>query len=166
MANSARSKASGRVGDELNRGESALEKSEWEIAWSSSLSVGVPEMDEEHRKFIARVNDLNRAIIESEDKATVKRAMDLMLMEAAHHFWHEQELLARWKYPETADHIAKHAGLTAQFERVMKEFADADISFVWALKGLRLKQLLVEHLLKEDMKYRDFLRAQSGTTGQ
>ena len=137
-----------------------MEKSEWKIAWSDFLSVGVPEMDDEHRQFIARVNELNKAIIESEDKATIERMMDLMLMEAAHHFWHEQELLARWNYPETAAHIAKHAELTAQFERVMKEFAETDISFVWALKGLHVKQLLVEHLLKEDMKYRDFLRAQ------
>ena len=143
-----------------------MEKSEWEIAWSDYLSVGVPEMDEEHRQFISRVNDLNKAIIESEDKATVERMMDLMLMEAAHHFWHEQELLARWKYPETAAHIAKHAALTAQFERVMKDFAETDISFVWALKGLHVKQLLIEHLLKEDVKYRDFLRAQTGQTSQ
>jgi hemerythrin-like metal-binding protein len=137
-----------------------LEKSEWEIVWSDFLSVGVPEMDDEHRQFISRVNELNKAIIESEDKATVERMMDLMLMEAAHHFGHEQELLARWKYPETAAHSARHAELTAQFERVMKQFAETDISFVWALKGLHVKQLLIEHLLKEDMKYRDFLRAQ------
>jgi len=143
-----------------------LGKSEWEIAWSDYLSVGVPEMDEEHRQFIARVNDLNKAIIESESKSTVERLMDLMLMEAAHHFSHEQELLARWKYPETAAHIAKHADLTAQFERVMKEFAQTDINFVWALKGLQFKQLLVEHLLKEDMKYRDFLRAQTGQSSK
>jgi len=143
-----------------------LKKSEWEVAWSDYLSVGVPEMDEEHRQFISRVNDLNKAIIESEDKATVERMADLMLMEAAHHFWHEQELLARWKYPETAAHIAKHAALTAQFERVMKDFAETDISFVWALKGLHVKQLLIEHLLKEDMKYRDFLRTQTGETSQ
>jgi hemerythrin len=139
-----------------------LEKSEWEIAWSDYLSVGVAEMDEEHRQFIARVNDLNKAIVESEDKATVERMLDLMLMEATHHFWHEQELLARWAYPETAAHTATHVELTAQFARVMKEIADSDLSFVWALKGLHLKQLLVEHLLQEDMKYRDFLRAQSG----
>jgi hemerythrin len=136
-----------------------LEKSEWEIAWNDFLSVGVPEMDDEHRKFISRVNDLNKAIIESEDKATVERMMDVMLMEATHHFSHEQELLARWKYPDTAAHIAKHAELTAQFERVTKEFAETDLSFIWALKGLHVKQLLLEHLLKEDMKYRDFLRA-------
>lgn len=137
-----------------------MKKSEWEIAWNDFLSVGVPEMDEDHRQFISRVNELNQAIIESEDKATVERKMDMMLMEAAHHFGQEQELLARWKYPDAAAHAAKHAELIAQFTRVMKEFAQTDISFVWALKGLRLKQLLVEHLLKDDRKYRDFLQTQ------
>jgi len=136
-----------------------LEKSEWEIAWSNFLSVGVAEMDDEHRQFIARVNDLNKAIVEIEDKATVARALDLMLSEAAQHFRHEEQLLAQWNYPETEAHTAKHAELTEQFQRVVKEFADTDISFVWALKGLHLKQLLVEHLVNEDMKYRDFLRA-------
>jgi len=139
-----------------------MTRSEWEIAWSDYLSVGVPEMDEEHRQFIARVNELNQAILESEDKARVERLMDLMLMEATHHFWHEQELLERWKYPEAEAHAAKHAELTAQFARVMKEIEASDISFVWASKGLLFKQLLVEHLLREDMKYRDFLRAKTG----
>jgi hemerythrin-like metal-binding protein len=137
-----------------------LKKSEWEIAWNDFLSVGVPEMDEDHRQFISRVNELNQAIIESEDKATVERKMDMMLMEAAHHFGQEQELLARWKDPDAAAHAAKHAELIAQLARVMKEFAQTDISFVWALKGLHLKQLLVEHLLKDDTKYRDFLQTQ------
>ncbi len=137
-----------------------MDKSEWEIAWSNFLSVGVAEMDDEHRQFIARVNDLNKAIVEIEDKATVARAMDLMLIEAGRHFKHEEQLLARWNYPEAAAHAAKHAELTAQFDRAMKEFAGTDISFVWALKGLHIKQLLVGHLLNEDMKYRDFLRAQ------
>lgn len=143
-----------------------MEKSEWEIAWTDYLSVGVPEMDEEHRQFISRVNDLNKAIVESEDKKTVEHMMDLMLIEAAHHFWHEQELLARWNYPETAAHTAKHVELTAQFDRTMTEFEESDISFVWALKGLRLKNLLVEHLLKEDMKYRDFLRGETAQARQ
>lgn len=133
---------------------------EWKIRWNDSLSVGVAEIDAEHRQFVARINELNQAIVECKDKATVERLLDLMLMEASHHFWHEQQLLALWKYPGRADHAAKHAQLTAQFERLMKEFERADVSFTWALKGLYIKQLLVAHLLKEDMKYRDFLRTQ------
>lgn len=139
-----------------------MEKSEWEIAWSDYLSVGVVEMDEEHRRFITRVNDLNQAVIEAEGKATVVSLMESMLMEATHHFSHEQELLAHWNYPDVDAHSATHAVLASEFDRVMKEIEATDISFVWALKGLRLKQLLVDHLLKEDMKYRDFLRAQTG----
>jgi hemerythrin len=138
-----------------------LERSEWEIAWSDFLSVGVAEMDDEHRQFIARVNALNKAIIESEDKAIVTRAMDLILVEAEQHFAHEEELMAAWNFPGTAAHRARHAELRAQFERVMKEIAQLDISFVWALKGLHLKQLLVDHLLKEDMQYRDFLQGKT-----
>lgn len=159
--NAAAFKASGRVCDEPKE-DDALEKNEWEITWSNFLSVDNAEMDEEHRQFIARVNELNKAIIEAEDKAMVERAMHSMLNEARRHFLHEEQLLARLNYPETAAHVAKHVELAAQFERVMKEFAESDISFVWALKGLRLKQLLVEHLVKEDMKFRDFVRAQPG----
>lgn len=138
-----------------------MEKNEWEIAWSNFLRVDVPEMDEEHQQFIARVNELNRAVLESEDKATVMRAIDRMLGEATNHFAHEEEILARYEYPELVAHADRHAELAAQFERVKQEIAAADISFVWAAKGLRIKQMLVEHLLGEDMKYRDFLRARS-----
>lgn len=140
-----------------------MNEREWKIDWSDTLSVGVAEIDDEHRQFIARVNDLNQAIVECADKATVERLLDLMLMEATHHFWHEQQLLVEWKYPQRAAHAAKHAQLTAQFERVMKEFEQADVSFTWALKGLHIKQLLIDHLLQEDMKFRDFLRKKKGS---
>ena len=133
-----------------------LSTAAFSISSPNTLTI-LPAAPQEHE---ADLEALNKAILECEDKATVERMMDLMLTEAAHHFRHEQELLARWKYPDTAAHTAKHAQLIAQFERVMKGFAQTDISFVWALKGLHLKQLLVEHLLQEDMKYRDFLRAQ------
>lgn len=139
-----------------------MEKPEWEIVWSDSLSVGVPEMDEEHRQFIARVNELNRAIIECESKPAVEHRMRLMLTQAADHFAHEEQMMAESRFPQFAQHRAKHAQLTAKFHGVMKDFTDANLSYVWAVKGLRLKQLLVEHLLAEDMKYRDFLRAQRG----
>lgn len=136
-----------------------MENNELEIAWQEFLTVGVPEMDAEHRKFIQRVNELNLAVVEARDKAAVRQAIELMLAEAAHHFRHEEELLAKWKYPEAAAHAAKHAELAAQFHQVLKEFDEAEFSFVWAVKGLHVKQLLVAHLLKEDLKYRGFLQS-------
>jgi len=137
-----------------------LDKAEWKIAWNDALSVDVPEMDEEHRQFIARVNDVNKAIIDAADKSTVEHLMNLMQMEAARHFEHEQQLLEQWKYPEAAAHAERHAQLMAKFNHMMKEFQESDLSFVWALKGLQIKQSLVEHLMREDLKYKEFLQAQ------
>ncbi len=131
---------------------------EWEIRWSDSLRVCVPEIDEEHRQFIARINELDTAILNCEKKSTVGRLLDLIVMEAKRHFRHEQQLLVKWKYPDRAAHAARQTQISADIDRVMKAFDQADVSFTWALKGLYIKQLLVENLLKEDIKYRDFLR--------
>jgi hemerythrin-like metal-binding protein len=138
--------------------ERAVQADEWTIAWSDILTVGVPELDREHRQFILRVNALNRVMVDCRDKATVRRVMELMLMEASQHIRHEEQLLARWKYPDIAVHAHKHVQLTAQLDQAMKQFEEADVSYVWAVKALHIKQRLVDHLLMEDMKYRDFLR--------
>lgn len=135
-----------------------MEEAEWKIAWSDTLSVDVPEMDDEHRRFIARVNDVNKAILEAQDKATVARLMDLMLREAAQHFLHEEQLMQQWHYPLAQAHAEQHAQLSAKFNQAMQEFQESDLSYVWALKGLQAKQLLVEHLLREDIKYKEFLQ--------
>jgi len=141
--------------------ESATGENGFELAWSNVLSVGVQEMDEEHRTFIGRVNGLNKAVIEYRDKATIRRLMDGMLVEAANHFKNEERLLLEWSYPDSAAHAAKHAQLMQQLHRVKSEFETPAISFLGALKGLQINQLLIDHLFKEDMKYRDFLRARA-----
>ena len=129
---------------------------EWEIKWSDSLSVGIPEIDDEHRLFIERVNDVNRAIVDLEGKVIVERLMELMLMEAARHFHNEVQLLSARKFPDTADHAKKHNQLSDRLNRLIEDFRRDDLSFVWAMKGLRIKQLLVEHLLQEDMKFKEY----------
>jgi hemerythrin len=142
-----------------------LEENEWEIHLTDFLIIGHAEMDDEHRQFIARVNELNRAVVGAEDKATVRRAMDLMLSEAGRHFVHEEALLAARNYPETAAHAARHASLALKFRQTIEEFDQAELSYVWAMKALRFKQLLVEHLMHDDMKYRDFLRTDGAAAG-
>lgn len=139
-----------------------MEKNGWELKWTELLTVGVPQMDEEHKKFIAQVNELTKAVLECRDKATIRHLMDSMLAEAANHFRNEEQLLVKWKYPDRAVHATKHVQLAAQLNLVKREFETPAVSFMGALKGLQINQLLIDHVLKEDMKYRDFLRGRAG----
>ena len=138
-----------------------MEASEWQIKWTDSLSVGIPEIDAEHRLFIARVNDVNRAIVNLENKGIVERLMELMLIEAARHFRNEIQLLKARQFPDTAEHVKKHDQLSDRLDCLIDDFRQDDPSFLWAMKGLRIKQLLVEHLLQEDMKFKEYFAQSS-----
>jgi len=124
---------------------------------SDNLNVNVPEIDDEHRHFVARnqVTSIVEARGQSDDRSGCWISM---LMEAVHIYWHEEQLWPNGNIRTGAGHAAKHAKITEQSagdERVRGRPMSASAG---RFKGLHIKQLLVDHLLKEDMKYRDFLR--------
>jgi hemerythrin len=135
-----------------------MERDEWELNWTEFLTVDVPEMDREHREFLRLANALNQAVIDCRDKLTVLRLMEAILAQTAVHFRNEEQLLADCGYPDRALHAAKHGQVTQQIKRAMRQYEENAVGFVAALKALKIVQLLIDHLLKEDMKYRDFLR--------
>ncbi len=143
-----------------------MEKNGWELKWSDVLAVGVPQMDEEHKAFIAQVNALTQAVLDCRDKATIGRLMDTMLAAATDHFRNEEQLLLDSDYPEWSAHAEKHLQLIERLGRMKREFDTPAISFMGALKGMHINQLLIEHLLTDDMKYRDYLKARAnGSSG-
>ncbi|MBI2319807.1 MAG: hemerythrin family protein [Betaproteobacteria bacterium] len=134
-----------------------MEEVPWLITWNETLSLGIPEVDEDHRRFISLLNELNRAILACRDKTEIRQRLDAMVADARKHFEHEERLLAENGYPDAARHARVHGELMDRIAAAMVYFNSAGFSQVWVEKGLLIKNLLVEHLLEEDMKYRDFL---------
>ncbi len=134
----------------------------WKVDWNDSLVLGIAEIDADHQRFASLVNDLNLAILRRESKDEVRNRLTLLLFDARAHFQHEERLFTQYVYPE---HEA-HANLHRQIEAAMLEeftlFETADFGKEWLESGLRIKGLLVDHLLREDMKYRAFMRSKMG----
>jgi hemerythrin len=131
-----------------------------DIPWSDFFAIGDPEMDEEHRQFIKRMNEFDQAIVERWDDAAIGQLMTTIMAEATRHFDHEQQLLEKWNYPEAQAHAEKHSELATRLAQAMQDIQHADDARTRGFKGRLIKQLLVEHLLQDDMEYRDFLQAQ------
>jgi hemerythrin len=136
-----------------------METAVWAIQWDESLSVGIPEIDADHQRFIALVNDLNSAISSRQEKPEVERRLRLIIADAHIHFEHEEKLFAEYGYPDAKRHAELHAEITSQYLRILDEFHRYKDSYLWIESGLLIKKLLVDHLLQEDMKYRAFLAA-------
>lgn len=134
----------------------ATDDEAWEVAWSEELSVGIPQIDEEHRRFIGLVNELNAAIAGRDPKSQVEALLNAIVRDAHAHFAHEERLLAERGYPEAEQHAVLHAGLIIQITAALHDIRDTEWSRFWIETGLAIRKVLLEHLFHEDMRFRDY----------
>jgi hemerythrin len=125
------------------------------IQWSRWMSVGIDDLDEDHRVLIAIVNklsdDANR-----HDPAVIEAILDELIVYTRHHFAAEEACMMRSNYPTFAAHKALHDALTRQVESYREGFIanrDAttgedvfDFCAAW----------LGKHILKEDTRFGEY----------
>lgn len=130
------------------------------MEWNESLSMGVPEIDREHRNFIKLVNALYEAILKHMDQAEIMRRMQGIVADTEEHFEHEEAMFREWGYPGTDEHVEKHRVLLDELRGIMGRIKGSLPEHELVAAGLKIKELLLDHLLLEDMKYRDYRLAQ------
>jgi len=128
----------------------------WKIEWSDAMSVGIPEIDEDHKRFASLVNDFNRAILDRMSLSEIKKRLLLVLADAAAHFSHEERLFKEWHYPDAEEHAKRHVQAIAAYQAIMEKFVSYDLQSEWIEAGQEVKDILIIHLLEEDMKYAKF----------
>jgi len=128
----------------------------WWLDWDESLSVHIPEIDAEHQHFIKLVNELNEAIIERMGKKKIKGLMQDILEDAVLHFAHEEAAFKEWGYPDAEVHAKKHGQIIAFLNEIMINIDHGKRAHGWLEAGLEMKQVLMQHIINEDMKYRDY----------
>ena len=82
-----------------------------DIAWSSILSVGVAEIDDDHRLLIALFNELNRAAAAGESAAYLAATLEELINCTVWHFSHEERLMLKHGFPGIEPHKAAHREL-------------------------------------------------------
>ncbi len=133
-------------------------QSELFVTWGPELDIGMAEINRQHKHLMALINELHRTLNEDYGLEAIKRIVQGLVDYTANHFSYEEELFARFGYPETAEHKQKHVQLVAQViefqKRVAKgeDVADELMPF--------LKSWLVNHIQKSDREYTQFLLAQ------
>lgn len=124
--------------------------------WNESLSVNNEEVDNEHKGLFELVNELDHA-----DKTRGLLADIIGRLEnyANVHFSHEEKLMKEMGFPGYEEHVKKHRAFVEWLDTVKITYRRAAESpfLIGDLVNKFLKEWLVEHIQKEDMKYRDFI---------
>ena len=120
------------------------------LAWSDRLSLGIPEIDADHRRLIELANQLSEALLGQSSKSDVERILGAMLNEAEAHFRREERLLLKDLGAAGARHAELHADLVARLARLGAEFEAGQYSALWLGKAAAIGRLLVRHMIEED----------------
>jgi hemerythrin len=78
------------------------------IAWSADLSVGVAEIDEQHKQFFKHAGNLLDACEQGSGVDYVVKMIDFLENYAIEHFETEERYMTEFGYPQLAHHRARH----------------------------------------------------------
>lgn len=130
------------------------------IGWKDEYSVGVPEIDAQHREIFRLAAEADQALAEGRTVPTIDAVVAFLADYCETHFGHEQRLMARVAYPEARDHLAQHGWFVREVRRLERDVAvglSADES------TMRLDELLgswlVKHIATFDAALAAWLRA-------
>ena len=128
------------------------------INWKNEFSVGVKEMDEQHKKLLDMINRLIEEQHTLTDPKTIADLLTEMTDYAQVHFQAEEFLMAEYGYEQISAQEKQHQ---AFIDKTISFYSASDIGpNVLSVALLDyLGSWLVGHILQEDMKYKNFFKS-------
>ena len=129
------------------------------IEWNDQLSVGVKDIDDQHRELIRIANNLAQAASLGQEQQILDKVLAELHEYTHFHFQSEEELMDKIQYPDRDEHIKEHVRLkedVKNYEHLIHEDKDPTpesiIDFV--------KEWLFGHILTYDLKLANFIHNQ------
>ena len=131
------------------------------IEWNETLSVGVDLIDEQHRMWIERFNNVAHAIAERHGAETVSNTLGFLVDYTEEHFATEEARMAEMQYPDAASHKAKHDELRKTLDDLVQDFREDGPTEELAIAvDTFLGNWLLTHIREVDSMLGAFLVAQ------
>lgn len=127
-----------------------------DIVWGHVLSVGVDEIDEDHRKLVNIFNILNHAVTEGESPAYLAAVLEELVNCTAWHFSHEERLMLKYGYGEIEEHKEMHRELIESAKELQQKLLDEGKSVADEEIEV-LERWLTGHILTDDMRLGAYL---------
>ena len=129
------------------------------IEWRESLSVGVPEIDEQHRELLRHFNALLKACEESRGMGELNRLIGFLDEYVVQHFSDEERIQRLRNYGGYLEHRREHESFVARLTALKREIAEGGVAIhhVTETNNLLLKWL-INHISKVDRQLGVFLR--------
>lgn len=126
------------------------------IIWEDSFSVGNSDMDMQHMKLIEMINELIEHRDDMENNSeVVSDILTKMTDYIKYHFSSEESYMKSIDFPEIVSHELEHLDFIEKTTNFCLGTLTFDKSVYDEVLNF-LKEWLLNHILKSDMKYKEY----------
>ena len=122
------------------------------LVWSNAYSVGVEEMDRQHRVLFNMLNDLHAAMLQGKAQELTGTLLKKLVDYTRQHFTAEDTMLAAAGYSGLAPHRMKHKDLMKQVDGYVERYRSGEIAVNVQLMSF-LRDWLTKHIQQTDKDY-------------
>lgn len=125
------------------------------MSWSDTMSVGDPEIDEQHRTLFSLLNELYVAFLEGTAHDRLGMLFDDLASYTRLHFRNEEIYFEQFGYPELEAHVAAHAALTQKLAAFRERYGHGEEDLTIEMIHF-LRDWILGHIMQMDFRYRPF----------
>ena len=127
------------------------------LQWRDIYKVGIEEVDEQHMKLFAIVNDLHDGLNNGIAQANLNTIFGQLLEYAVDHFSYEESLLEKMSYPNSQKHKDEHEAFIARINHCQYKAKMGQLLISMRLLDF-LKIWIIDHNLGSDQEFAQFLK--------
>lgn|SRR5271166_660699 len=127
------------------------------MTWTEKLAVGVKVLDDDHKKLIDMLNQLDDGMKAGHGKEALAKVLEGLVSYTKFHFAREEDFFAKTGYP-AATHKKEHADLVTKVLDLQARCKRGELALSLETAEF-LKDWLTSHILGTDQKYGAHLNA-------
>jgi hemerythrin len=128
------------------------------MTWKDSFSIGIPEIDKQHRELCDQVDKLFDACQQRKGAEEVTKVLNFLESYTVKHFADEERLQQKIKYPKYLQHKAMHTDFINQVAKLKKEAIESGATVSVVIKlNQTISDWLVHHIKETDSELKNYM---------
>jgi hemerythrin len=122
------------------------------IQWSDDLSIGIHEIDDQHKKLVSLINDLHDAMKSGQAKQALEKTLSELADYAVYHFQVEEKYMEKFRYPGFPSHKLAHTAFVKKVAAFQADYTSGKLGLSLDLMHF-LRDWLTTHIKGTDRQY-------------
>ena len=127
--------------------------------WKEEYSVGIHEIDKQHKEIFTLVNDLSQlcAIDDTKSYGTFKIMLSSAMEYFENHFWEEEKYMQEKNYPMYSEHKNEHGTMLREIKEMAVKIGKDETITINIITSY-LKEWYMAHFFGADKEMGDYFR--------